>query len=98
MAISAPINKTHPPTTDAPKDDDHLRTEIAQAILALLEAMLNVESDIGSNSELFAALREVFLYDQALVLESRDDDLECTASVPGEFTAGAGSRVLCKTS
>ena len=85
MAISEQINEAHLSPKDAPRDDDHLRTEIAQAILALLEALLNVESDIGSNSELLDPLREVFLYDQALVLESRGDDLECTASVPGEL-------------
>src|SRR5215470_11246065 len=64
------------------RDGDRLRTEIAQANLALMGALLNVEGKYGALSELFAALQGAFTYDQALVLESRGEAVECTASMP----------------
>jgi c-di-GMP phosphodiesterase Gmr len=85
MAISELIDEPHLPPKVVTGDADDLHTEVVHASLALLEALLNVESDIGSKSELFAALREVFLYDQALVLEIRGDEFECTASVPTDL-------------
>src|ERR1700680_2498719 len=82
MAISELIDEPHLPPKEVA---DGLHTEVVHASLALLEALLNVEGEIGSKSELFAALREVFLYDQALVLEIRGDEFESTASVPSEL-------------
>jgi diguanylate cyclase (GGDEF)-like protein/PAS domain S-box-containing protein len=57
----------------------------AQANLALIGVLLDVEAGSGGCPALFAVLRPVFDFDQALVLEVRGDELECTASVPGEW-------------
>ena len=86
MAISQQIDAAQLAPKSAPQDQVKLRTEVARSTLTLLDVLLNLESDSGANSELFEPLREVFFYDQALVLESRDGDLECTASMPRELT------------
>jgi hypothetical protein len=64
---------------------DRPLAEAAQANLAMLGALLSAESRDDSFIGLFEALREVFSYDQAMVLEFHGDALECAASVPGEL-------------
>jgi diguanylate cyclase (GGDEF)-like protein/PAS domain S-box-containing protein len=81
MAVSEHINQAQ----SSQKDGDRLLTEVAQANLALLGAVLNAADDNYEYSELFDALCKVFACDQALVLEIRDDDLECIASAPAEL-------------
>jgi diguanylate cyclase (GGDEF)-like protein/PAS domain S-box-containing protein len=81
MAVSEHINQAH----RSQKDGDRLLTEFAQANLALLGAVLNAADDNDAFFELFEAFRKVFACDRALVLESRDDDLECIASTSDEL-------------
>lgn len=81
MAITDQIDeKPHTPKADAPTS-----AEVAQASLALEGALLDAEAGDASHAELFGALRNVFAFDQALVLESRGNELECTASIPDEW-------------
>lgn len=58
----------------------------ARANLTLWNTLLELEAGAPDHGALFAALREVFRFDQALLLESRDEALECTASVPADMT------------
>ena len=55
-----------------------------RANLAVLSALLNVEAHGESLANLLAALRDVFPFDQALVLAAREGDLHCLAALPAE--------------
>jgi diguanylate cyclase (GGDEF)-like protein/PAS domain S-box-containing protein len=81
MAIPGQIDDPHF-RQDA---DDRQHASVARANLSLWGALINTGIDVGSHTELFGALRAVFRCDQILLLESRDDDLECTAAEPAEF-------------
>jgi len=68
-----------------PSGIEQLRAEVAQANIALLEALLKIEGDRGAFAELFDALRKLFACDQAILLEAKDDELVCTASLPARL-------------
>ena len=72
--------------TLAPAEARPPNAELAHANLALIGALLDAEAATGANPKLFDALRAAFAFDQALVLEGRGDELECTASVPEGWT------------
>lgn len=73
-------------------DDEQLRAEVAHANLAVLGALLQIEGNDDAFADLFGALRRLFACDEAILLESRDDKLECIASLPGELAGWRWSR------
>jgi diguanylate cyclase (GGDEF)-like protein/PAS domain S-box-containing protein len=79
MAISDPIIEPR-----LPASDDQWRTAQAQANLALWDALLKIEDDVAARAGLFEAVRAVFRNEHALLLEDRDDELECTLAEPQE--------------
>src|SRR6266849_3113037 len=65
-----------------PIEVDHAQAEWAKGNLTVLAALLNIENDDNSFSELFQALNAVFAFDRALVLEDAGDSLHCIAAEP----------------
>jgi diguanylate cyclase (GGDEF)-like protein/PAS domain S-box-containing protein len=58
----------------------------ARANLTLWNILLELEAGEPVHDPLFAALQEVFGYDQAFLLEICGDELQCTAAVPPAMT------------
>ena len=72
-------------TPAAPSDDEQLRAEIAHANLALLGAILNIEDDKATFTELFANFCKLFACEQAILLQHIGDEMVCVASSPDDF-------------
>src|SRR5262245_53323485 len=60
---------------------------MAHLPLRALEALLNAERDEQSFATIIESLREVFAFDQALLLEDGEDGMRCVAAVPDALTA-----------
>src|SRR5712692_423847 len=70
------------------RDSDQLHTEArhAQPVLCALEALLRAGHDDDPFAIVFAALHDVFAFDQVLVLaETKADSVHCIAAVPKEL-------------
>ncbi len=93
MPISEQPDEKHRPMAAA----GPMNAGPSQANLALIGALLDVGAVSGACPALFAALRPVFDFDRALVLEPRGDELECTASVPGEWTGRRWPKAFLQT-
>src|SRR5205823_980570 len=60
------------------------RPQSAQASLQALKAVLALDHDGASPADLLHALRPIFAFEQALLLDDNGDDLECIAALPPE--------------
>jgi cyclic di-GMP phosphodiesterase Gmr len=68
------------PESGSIASDDQAPT--ARANLAVLDALLNLSGDKPTLAALFAALRDVFAFDSAMVLQADGDTLRCLAAEP----------------
>jgi hypothetical protein len=60
-----------------------MRAEMAHALpMRALDALLSVEHDGDPFAVIFESLRDVFAFDQALVLEEDEDAVHCVAALP----------------
>jgi hypothetical protein len=60
--------------------------EAAVVNLRALDALLKVDGSDGAFATMFQALRPLFTFNQAMVLESGGDELRCRAAEPAELT------------
>src|ERR1700728_1498983 len=70
----------------APADGKQEQNVSTRPSLRVLDALLNVEGDATSLAMLFRALRDVFAFDQAMVLQIDGERWCCVAAEPGELS------------